>query len=252
MSTLALAQAEHAATAAGRVVKGQVRLEQVRLGQVRLRTYVMAFALGFPIAFYLLLLAAVVIQYGHLPNYLTPYNWISNLLRIIAGTRSVTDMVSIMLDEWLLETGYMDFDYGHGIADWSLSIIPHKLAILALAGALVGLNVGLLLGQRTVRSWRRQGVQAARFGLLTGAGVVCASVTNATVFSVVHCATPSWVGSLAVLGFDSYDVFAIEPYGPIICLFGLAALAVSAVLIARERRADVAEPMGRVPEAVPC
>jgi hypothetical protein len=242
MSTLALGRAEQAARANGRVAKRQVRL----------RTYVMAFALGFPIAFYLLLLAAVVIQYGHLPNYLTPYNWISNLLRIIAGTRSVADMVPIMLDEWLLETGYMDFNYGHGIADWSLSIIPHKLAILALAGALIGLNVGLLLGQRTVRSWRRQGVQAVRFGLLTGAGVVCTSVTNATVFSVVHCATPSWVGSLAVLGFDSYDVFAIEPYGPTICLFGLAALAVSAVLIARERGADVAEPMGRVPEAAPC
>jgi hypothetical protein len=147
MSTLALAQAEHAARADGRVVEGQVPL-----GQVRLRTYVMAFALGFPIAFYLLLLAAVVIQYGHLPNYLTPYNWISNLLRIIAGTRSVADMVPIMLDEWLLETGYMDFDYGHGIADWSLSIIPHKLAILALAGALIGLNIGLLLGRRAIGS----------------------------------------------------------------------------------------------------
>ncbi len=242
MSTLALGQPEHAARADGRVVKGQVRL----------RTYVVAFALGFPIAFYLLLLAALLIQYGHLPNYLTPYNWISNALHIIAGTRSIADMVTIILDEWLIETGYMDFDYGHGIAAWSLSIIPHKLAILSLAGALIGLNVGLLLGQRAVASWRRQGLQAARFGLLTGAGVVCASVTNATVFSVVHCAAPSWVGSLAVLGFDSYDVFAIEPYGPIVCLFGLAALAASALLIARDSCADFAEPLGRVPEGAPC
>ncbi len=242
MSTLALGQAGHTARAGACVAKSQVRL----------RTYVMAFALGFPLAFYLLLLAAVMIQYGHLPNYLTPYNWISNVLRIIAGTRSVADMVPIILDEWLIETGYMDYDYGHGIADWSLSIIPHKLAILSLAGALIGLNVGLLLGRRRVGSWRRQGIQAVGFGFLTGAGVVCASVTNATVFSVVHCATPSWVGSLAVLGFDSYDLFAIEPYGSIICLLGLAALAASALLIARDRHAGLGKRLEGIRETAPC
>jgi len=242
MSTLALGQAGHTARASACVAKSQVRL----------RTYVMAFALGFPLAFYLLLLAAVMIQYGHLPNYLTPYNWISNVLRIIAGTRSVADMVPIILDEWLIETGYMDYDYGHGIADWSLSIIPHKLAILSLAGALIGLNVGLLLGRRSVGSWRRQGIQAVGFELLTGAGVVCASVTNATVFSVVHCATPSWVGSLAVLGFDSYDVFAIEPYGSIICLLGLAALAASTLLIARDSHVGLGKRLEGIRETAPC
>ncbi len=242
MSTLAL-QAERSADFDGRVVKGQAPL----------RTYIVIFALGFPIAFYLLLLTAVVVQYGHQPNYLTPYNWISNVLRIVAGTPSLADMVAISLDEWLIETGYMDFDYGHGIADWSLSIIPHKLVILSLAGALVGLNFGLLLSQRTVGSWWLQGVQACRFGLLTGAGALCASVTNATVFSVVHCATPSWVGSLAVLGFDSYDVFAIEPYGPIICLFGLAVLASSALLIVRDgRTAGSVERLRRAGWAAPC
>jgi hypothetical protein len=244
MSTLALSEAKHGARSASRVANPQVRL----------RTYIVAFALGFPLVFYLLLLAAVIIQYGHLPNYLTPYNWISNVLRIVAGTRSVADMVPIILDEWLIETGYMNFDYGHGIADWSLSIIPHKLAILSLAGALIGLNFGLLLGRQTAGTGRQQVVQACWFGLFTSAGALCTSVTNATVFSVVHCATPSWVGSLAVLGFDSYDVFAIEPFGSLICLFGLAMLAASALLIARDSRAAAdAELLPRpVKGAAPC
>jgi hypothetical protein len=244
MSTLALTAAERDAHPAGRV--GNL--------QVRLRTCIVAFALGFPLVFYLLLLAAVLIQYGHLPNYLTPYNWISNVLRIVAGTRSVADMVPIILDEWVVETGYMDFDYGHGIADWSLSIIPHKLAILSLAGALIGLNFALLLGRKTAGRRLQQGVQACRFGLLAGAGALCASLTNATVFSVVHCASPSWVGSLAVLGFDSYDVFAIEPFGSLICLLGLAMLAASALLIARDSRAagSADARRRRVREAAPC
>jgi hypothetical protein len=145
-------------------------------------------------------------------------------------------MGQIILDEWLFETGYINFDYGHGVAEWSLTIIPHKLLALSLTGALLGLNVGLLLGQPLTGTWLPQGIRIARFGLLTGAGVLCASVTNATVFSVVHCAAPSWIGSLAVLGFDSYDLYAIERFGPAISLIGFALLIVSALLIARDSR----------------
>ena len=206
-------------------------------GFVRWRALVVTFALVFPLMFYLLLLAVLVVEYGHLPNYVTPYNWISNVLRIIASTPSVADMAPIILDEWLFETGYINFDYGHGVAEWSLSIIPYKLAIVSLIGALTGLNFGLLLDRPTIGSLSRQFAEACGFAVLTCAGALSASVTNATVFSVVHCATPSWVGSLAVLGFDSYDVFAIEPFGPFICLLGLAALVGPALLLARDWRA---------------
>ena len=61
-------------------------------------------------------------------------------------------MVPIILNEWLLEIGYMNYDYGHGVAEWSLSIIPHKLAIMSLAGALIGLNVTLLLERQSART----------------------------------------------------------------------------------------------------
>jgi hypothetical protein len=228
MSTLVLHQTGRAPGDASPVMQG--------LG--RSWVLVAGFALAFPVVFYLMLLAVLMIEYGHLPNYLTFYDWFENVQRIIASTKSVADMVPIILDEWLIETGFINYDYGHGVAEWSLSIIPHKFAILSVAGALIGLNVALLLGQQGVGTWSQQFFRMGRFGILTGIGALCAGVTNATVFSVVHCATPSWVGSLAVLGFDSYDVFPLEPYGPLISFAGLAALAVSAWLIARDDRSE--------------
>jgi hypothetical protein len=203
---------------------------------VRWRVMIVAFAVGFPIVFYLLLLATLVIEYGHLPNYVTSYDWIANVLRIIHGTRSVADTVPIILDEWLLEIGYMDYQYGHGIADWSLSIIPHKLAIMSLAGALIGLNVALLFERQTAKTLSQQCVQACRSGFLTSAGALCTGLTSATVFSVACCAVPSWVGSLAVLGVETSLAFAIEPFGPIASLLGIAALIVSALWIVRDGR----------------
>jgi hypothetical protein len=222
-------------------------------GLVRGRALVAVFALVFPIGFYLLLLAVLVVEYGHLPNYATPYNWISNVLRIGASTRSVIDMVPIILDEWLFETGYINYGYGRGIAEWSLTIIPHKLAIVSLVGALIGFNVKLLLDQQTTAKLSQQHIRTLLIGALTGAGALCASVTNATVYSVVHCATPSWIGSLAVLGFDSYDVFGIEPFGPIICVLGFVLLAVAALLtVSGGRAAADSKPLQQVKETTSC
>jgi hypothetical protein len=199
------------------------------------RFIIAAFAIGFPIVFYLALLAILVIQYGHLPNYMTRYDWIANVLRIIHGTRSISDMVSISMDEWLLEIGYMDYAYGHGIADWSLSIIPHKLAIMSLAGALIGLNVVLLCERQAARTVSQQCVQACRSGFLTSLGALCAGLTSATVFSVACCAVPSWAGSLAVLGVETSLAFALEPFGPAASILGLVALAGSALWLFHDR-----------------
>jgi|GEM_PF-383989 len=202
-------------------------------GFIRWRVIVIAFAVGFPVVFYLALIATLVVQYGHLPNYATGYDWIANVLRIIHGTRSVFDMAPIILNEWLLEVGYMDYAYGHGIADWSLAIIPHKLIIMSLAGALIGLNVALLLERQAEQTVSQQCVQACRSGLLTSIGAFCTGLTSTTVFSVACCAAPSWAGSLTVLGVETSLAFAIEPFGPIASSLGLATLVVSALWIAR-------------------
>jgi ABC-type nitrate/sulfonate/bicarbonate transport system permease component len=220
----------------------------VMAGFVRRRGIIVAFAIGFPIVFYLLLLGVLVAEYGHLPNYVTRYDWIANVLRIIASTRSVADMVPIILDEWLLEVGYMDYDYGHGIADWSLSIVPHKLAIMSLAGALIGLNVALLLERQTARTLSQDCLRACRSGLLTSVGALFAGLTGATVFSVACCAAPSWAGSLAVLGVETSVTFALEPFGPIASLVGIAALVVSALWLVREGRTSPAPAVRQTPQ----
>lgn len=223
-----------------------------RDGFSRHRRLILGFAIGFPVVFYLLLLVAVMIRYGDWANYITPYNWPANIWRIVVSTGSFSDMIAIAADEWLIEVGSMNYDYGNGVADWSLSILPHKLVILSCAGALIGLNVTLLLGQESIGTLKQQLIQACRFGLLASGGALAASVTSATVFSVVHCATPSWVGSLAVLGFDSYDVFALEPYGPAICAAGFMALVASALLIVRDGKMAESMPAHTSKEAVRC
>lgn len=206
---------------------------------VRWRATVFAFAVGFPILFYLLLLGVLVVKYGHLPNYFTRHDWIHNVLGIIHGTPSVRDMAPIILNEWLLEIGYMDYQYGHGVADWSLSIIPHKLAIMSLAGALIGLNVSLLCERRASQTLSQECVRACRSGVLTCFGAVCTGLTSATVFSVACCAVPSWAGSLTILGMETSLAFALEPFGPIASLLGIAGLIISALWLALDSRSGL-------------
>ncbi len=211
----------------------------VIIGLARWRVMILAFAVGFPIVFYGLLLGVLVVKYGHLPNYLTRHDWIHNVLGIIHGTPSMRDMVPIILNEWLLEIGYMDYQYGHGVADWSLAIIPHKLAIMSLAGALIGLNAALLCERRAPQTLSRECVRASRFGFLTCLGAVSTGLTSATVFSVACCAVPSWAGSLTILGMETSLAYALEPFGPIGSLLGVGALVMSAFWLARDARSGL-------------
>jgi hypothetical protein len=204
-------------------------------GVRRWRWLIAGFALVFPVVFYLMLLAIPVIRYGHLPNYVTTYNWIGNVERIVESTGSVRDMVPIILDEWLLEIGYMNMTFGHGIAEWSLSLVPHKIVLVSLTGALIGLNLGLMLDRlEAADTAAKRCLRASSSGVLTSIGALTAGLTNATLFSIACCATPSWVGSLAILGVETSSAFALEPYGPAGSAAGIAMLVVSALLIARE------------------
>ena len=212
------------------------RSGSITAGFTRRPIFILAFVVGFPIAFYLFLLGVLIVEYGHWPNYVTRYDWIANVSHIIRSTRSITDMLPIILDEWFVEIGHMDYDYGHGIADWSLSIVPVKLAIMSLVGALIGLNISLLVEQRPRGTLARECLRASRSGMLTSVGAIFSGLTSMTVFSVACCAAPSWVGSLAVLGVETSVVFAVEPFGPLASLLGVAALIVSAWWLARENR----------------
>jgi hypothetical protein len=213
------------------------------MGVKRWRRLIIGFALGFPVVFYLSLLAIPVLRYGHLPNYITPYDWPANVLRIIRSTGSIRDMVPIILNEWLLEIGYVDMSYGHGIGMWSLSLVPHKIVLVSLTGALIGLNVGLMLDRPQAGSATQECLRSGSSGALTGVGALIAGLTNATLFSVACCSTPSWVGSLSILGMETSSVFALEPYGPLGSALGLAMLVVSALWLAWDSRRQNGSPL---------
>ncbi len=201
------------------------------------RGLIIGFALGFPVYFYALMLAVPTIRYGHLPNYVTAYDWVGNVWRIVASTGSIHDMIPIILDEWLLEIGYMNMSYGHGIAEWSLSFAPHKILLVSLTGALVGLNLSLLLDRMEVAGTvAQQCVRAGGSGMLTSVGALFTGLTNATLSSIACCSTPSWVGSIAILGVETSSAFAVEPYGPAGSAVGIAMLAISALWLARAGR----------------
>lgn len=198
------------------------------------RRLIIGFAIGLPISFYTLLLTVLIIRYDALPNYITPYDWPANVWRIVVSTQSIADMLPITADEWLLEIGYKNYVYGYGVADWSLALIPHKLILLILTGAFVGLNLSLLTEPQN-GSILRQTVVACIAGLFASGGAAAAGFTSVTLFAASHCSAPSWIGGLAILGFDSYDLYSIEPYGPVICTVGFALLAGSALLVSHNK-----------------
>lgn len=100
--------------------------------------------LGFVLGYNLLLLAALVVRFGEVPNYATIYDWPGNIVRIFVGTPSLLDALQIAREEWLLEIGRMNYDFGNGISEWSLTVLPAKLAVLLAVGALLATVVVLV------------------------------------------------------------------------------------------------------------
>ena len=144
------------------------------------------------------------------------YDWPANIARILRSTPSVRDALPIALDEWLLELGYIDPAYGHGIAVWSLAVLPAKLLLVTLAGALIGANAVLL------RAVPCPAVGRCAIGLGSGAGAGLAGLASASVTWVVCCGTPSWAITLSMLGVDISTALWLQPLGPWLQAAGLA------------------------------
>jgi hypothetical protein len=201
----------------------------------------LAITLGFVVAYYAALLLILIVSFGELPNYLTIHNFTHNIAVIIRSTPSIQDMVPIVLDEWLVEVGYMNRDFGHGIAEWSLELIPGKLAIVAALGALVATNVLLLL--RLPKSCTRS--TSCSGATVTGIGAALVGFTSITMMWVVCCAAPSWAVGLALLGVGVSTAFGLQPFGTAITFAGFALLLAATYLLARatplasNRNADV-------------
>jgi hypothetical protein len=219
----------------------------------RHRALILGFTLLFPVLFYLVLMGLLVVRFGHLPNYVTPYNWFGNVWQIVVGTGSISDVVKSASDEWLLEIGFMNYAYGRGVSEWSLLIIPHKVAAVMAIGALIGINFALIADQAPAATFLRQQVRSIRCGLMTSTGALLASLTCITLYWIICHSGPTWVVSLAILGIDLSTTFALEPLGATLSLAGVAILVLSALLTiyGNHSALNVREPKA-VKEVSPC
>ena len=181
--------------------------------------------LGFAILSQVLMLIALVARFGALPNYVTFYDWVGNAIHIVRSTPSWVDMAPIIAEEWLIEIGRMNYDYGNGISEWSLNVIPSRLVVLFGLGTLVGLCLGL--ARRSECDGATRGGAAAA----TGVGAILVAMTNATMSWVVCCATPSWVVGLAMMGLGVSTSLALQTLGPVLSLGGFAVLIMTALVL---------------------
>ncbi|WP_146585267.1 hypothetical protein [Puniceibacterium confluentis] len=185
--------------------------------------------LAFALMSQVLMMVALITRFGALPTYVTFYDWPGNVARIIASTPSWSDIPPIIAQEWLIEIGRMNYDYGNGISEWSLSVVPSRLVVLFVLGVLSGLATGLARGDGCSRTARR-GVAFA-----TGGGAVLVAMTNATMSWVVCCATPTWVVGLAMMGLGVSTSLALERLGPVIAYVGFAVLIATILGLALRR-----------------
>jgi hypothetical protein len=184
--------------------------------------------LGITVLYYVGLVVSVVVRLGHPPNYFTLYDWPGNVLTIIRATPSVRDMAPLILDEWLVEFGYMNYHYGRGVAEWTLEIIPSRVAMTMLLGAMVATVVLLLRRARGVCPRPERGAGIATAGI----GAALVGVTNVTMSWVACCSAPSWVAGLSLIGIETSAAFALLPYGDAMTWGGYAALLVTAYWLA--------------------
>ena len=181
--------------------------------------------LGFAILAQVLMMIALMVRFQDIPNYVEFYDWFGNVSWIIQSTPSWGDIPPIIAEEWLIEIGFMNYDYGMGISEWSLNVIPSRMVVLFGLGALVGL-CQTLARSNSCSLEEKRGLTAA-----AGVGTVLVAMTNATMSWVVCCAAPSWVVGLAMLGLGVSTSLAIQDLVPVISGSGFAVLGILALYL---------------------
>lgn len=197
----------------------------------------------FAVLFQVVMMAALLLRFQALPNYVTLYDWIGNVAWIIQSTPSWSDILPIVWEEWLIEIGRMNYDYGTGISEWSLNVVPSRLLVLAVLGAMVSLCLALM---------RRDACspgQSATLRASTGLGALLVAMTNATMSWVVCCATPSWVVGLAMLGLGVSTSLALESMGPVLTWSGFGILSAMVLFLAWRKSRPAPEMKGVLADA---
>ena len=188
--------------------------------------------------FQVLMLVALIVRFQALPNYVTTYDWFGNVAWIIQSTPSWRDIPPIVWEEWLIEIGHMNYDFGSGISEWSLNVVPSRLLVLFILGAMVSLCLAL------VRRDTCDGKAAGTLRATTGLGAFLVAMTNATMSWVVCCATPTWVVGLAMLGLGVSTSLALQSLGPVLTIAGFGTLSALILVLAWRKSRPAAEPKG--------
>src|SRR5229473_1354527 len=184
-------------------------------------------AATFFVGFHGLQLTMLFVRFEAWPNYMTVHDWPANVARIVRSTPAISDMIPIILDEWLVEIGSINYSFGRGIAEWSFVLIPGKAAVVLAIAALVATNLVLLRA-----AWNICGVSAGLgSSVATGAGAFVAGAATITITWVVCCAAPTWVVGLTVMGVGVTTALALQPLGGWLSLIGLSALVANATLL---------------------
>ena len=184
-------------------------------------------------------LAALSLRFGNLPNYATFYDWPGNVATIVASTPSVRDMLPIIADEWLVEIGYMNYDFGLGISEWAFTLIPLNMLVVAVTGGLLGTLFAVWRAARSCPREVRAGSAAAG-----GIGASFVALTSLTMSWVVCCATPNWVVGLAMMGLGVSTSLALERTGPLLSILGFGLLSGLILYLAWRRSRPVHAPQG--------
>lgn len=153
-------------------------------------------------------------------------------MNIFKSTPSLTDSFSIMANEWVLEVGYMNYDYGHGISEWSLFLAPVKTLVIMFLGGLVATYV-LLLRRQTRAATHLSAPIKNLLNFISGLGTACVALTSLTMSWVVCCATPTWIVALAMMGLSVSTAFMFEAAGVWISYCGFLILLMSLFIAAK-------------------
>jgi len=189
--------------------------------------------IGFIATYYTGLLLTMLIRFENVPNYVTFYDWPGNVWVILTSTPSFADAIEIISEEWLVEIGYMNYDFGNGISEWAMNIVPPKLFLMLVVASLIASLVVLLMPSRSTAC-----LAAPKKGKAVAAasgGATLVGLSSATLSWVVCCATPTWVVSLAMMGMSASLALWLEPLGDFITISGFVLLFASIWHLARRR-----------------
>jgi hypothetical protein len=183
----------------------------------------LAISFCFTTIYYMVLMLSLVFRFGSLPNYINDFNWIDNIQTIIRSTPSMLDTLMIINNEWVLEIGFMNYDFGMGISEWSLFLAPVKILGVFVLGTLIATNYLLLRPKYRICT----DACARSSGAASGFGAICVALASITMSWVVCCSTPTWVVGLAMMGLGVSTSLWLEPMGFWVNLLGFGVLVVA-------------------------